>query len=50
MTQDLIRYDLLAQNALRGVIRAVLADGLKMRVRIQHRSRRGAAPETGDEG
>jgi uncharacterized protein len=26
MTQDLIRYDLLAQNALRGVIRAVLAD------------------------
>lgn len=26
MTQDLIRYDLLAQNALRGVIRTVLAD------------------------
>ena len=36
MSQDLIRYDLLAQDALRGVVRTVLADAAKSGLPGEH--------------
>ena len=36
MTTDYIRYDILAQNALRGVVRTVMADAAKKGLRGEH--------------